>query len=317
MPEAGAGQILVRVRAVSLNYRDLITAQNPGQRTPTIPLSDGAGEVVAIGAGVTRFAVGNRVAGTFFQRWEGGEITAADHDFAMGGSIDGMLAEYVVLAENGAVPLPTHLSFEEGATLPCAGLTAWNALFETGNVRAGETVLLLGTGGVSLFGVQFAKAQGARVILTSSSDAKLERARREFGVDETINYRTRPDWEKLVWELTGKVGVDHVLEVGGIGTLEKSLKSTRYAGTVSQIGVLTGFAGGINPTMILVRSLRLQGIYVGSRQMFERMNRAIRQTGLRPVIDRVFAFAEAPEAYEYMRSGAHFGKIVVRVGEAG
>ena len=202
----------------------LALAQNPRQPMPRIPLSDGAGEVAAVGAGVTRWAVGDRVAGTFFQRWDAGEITASVHDFAMGGSIDGMLAEYVALSENGAVRLPDYLSYEEGATLPCAALTAWNALFETGNFGAGQTLLLLGTGGVSIFGLQFAKMVGARAIVTSSSDEKLARARHEFGADEIINYRTTPDWEKTVWAMTGKTGVDNVLEVGGAGTLEKSLE---------------------------------------------------------------------------------------------
>ena len=313
-PTPGPNRILVRVRAVSLNYRDLIIAQNPRQATPRVPLSDGAGEVVALGAGVTRFAVGDRVAGTFFQNWDAGPIVAAVHDFALGGSIDGMFAEQVALPETAAVRLPDYLSYEEGATLPCAAVTAWNAMFETGNVQAGHTVLLLGTGGVSLFGVQFAKMTGARVIITSSSDEKLARAKDEFGADETVNYRTNPDWQKAVWAMTGKVGVDHILEVGGAGTLEKSLQSVRYGGTISQIGVLTGFAGQINPANILQRSVRLQGIYVGSRDMFERMNRALDQAKLHPVIDRVFGFDDASAAYDYQRSGAHFGKVVIKVG---
>ncbi|MES2461867.1 MAG: NAD(P)-dependent alcohol dehydrogenase [Armatimonadota bacterium] len=311
-PKPGPYQIVVQVRAVSLNYRDLGILGNPAQATPRIPVSDGAGEVIAVGEGVTRVQIGDRVAGTFFQNWPAGGTFAEIHDQALGGSIDGMLAEQVLLSEEGVVRIPDHLSYEEAATLPCAAVTVWNSLVEQGGLRAGETVLLLGTGGVSIFGLQFAKQQGARVIITSSSDEKLERAKR-LGADETINYKTTPDWEKVVWDLTSRRGADHVVEVGGAGTLEKSLRSVRYGGTVGLIGVLTGFGTQVNPIFILQKSIRLQGIYVGSRAMFENMNRALSQGKLTPVIDRVFPFSEASAAYEYLRSGAHFGKIVIRV----
>ncbi len=285
---------------------------NPAQQTPRSPLSDGAGEVIAVGDSVTRVAVGDRVAGLFFQNWLEGDVFAAVHDAALGGSIDGMLAEHPLLSEEGVVVIPDHLSYEEAATLPCAAVTVWNSLVEQGSLRAGDTVLLLGTGGVSIFGLQLAKQCGARVIITSSSDEKLLRAK-ALGADETINYKTTPDWEKSVWDLTGKRGVDHVVEVGGAGTLEKSLRSVRHGGTVGLIGVLTGFEAQVNPIAILQKSIRLQGIYVGSRAMFESMSRALTQSSMRPIIDRVFAFGEAPAAYDHLRSGSHFGKIVIRV----
>jgi len=311
-PTPGSGQVLIRVRATSLNYRDLAILDRMAPAAPRIPVSDGAGEIVAVGDGVTRVAVGDRVAGTFFQNWIAGDTFAEIHDSALGGSLDGILAEYVVLSEEGVVRIPDYLSYEEAATLPCAAVTAWRAMVELAHLQAGDTVLLLGTGGVSLFGLQFAKLHGARAILTSSSDEKLERGR-ALGADETINYRTTPDWEKTVWTLTGKHGVDQVVEVGGNGTLERSLRSVRYGGWVHLIGVLTGVSATINPLPVMQKSIRLQGIYVGSRATFESMNRALTQAQLKPVIDRVFPFAEAPAAYEYMRSGAHFGKIVVTV----
>jgi NADPH:quinone reductase-like Zn-dependent oxidoreductase len=291
-PKPGPHQIVVQVRAVSLNYRDLGILGNSAQPTPRIPLSDGAGEVIAAGEAVTRVSVGDRVAGIFFQNWLAGDVFAAVHDAALGGSVDGMLAEQVLLSEEGVVRIPDHLSYEEAATLPCAAVTVWNSLVEQGGLRAGDTVLLLGTGGVSIFGLQFAKQHGARVIITSSSDEKLERAR-ALGADETLNYKTTPDWEKSVWDLTGKRGVDHVVEVGGAGTLERSLRAVRAGGTVGLIGVLTGFEAQVNPILVLQKSIRLQGIYVGSRAMFESMNRALTQSKMRPVIDRVFAFDEA------------------------
>jgi NADPH:quinone reductase-like Zn-dependent oxidoreductase len=306
-------QIQVRVCAVSLNYRDLLIAE--GDRTGNIdriPMSDGVGEVVAVGAGVTRVNVGDRVAGTFFQNWASGSITANVMKSAMGGEIDGMLAEYVTLDQNGVVLLPNHLSYEEGATLPCAAVTAWHALVTKGNLKAGETVLILGTGGVSIFALQFAKLHGARTIVTSSSDEKLERAK-ALGADETINYRAIPNWEEEVYQLTDSMGVDHVVEVGGAGTLEKSIKSVRYGGRISLIGVLSGFGGEINPQPLLGKSITLQGIYVGSREMFEAMNRAIAHHQLKPIIDRTFAFTEAKEAYQYLKSGSHFGKIVIQL----
>jgi NADPH:quinone reductase-like Zn-dependent oxidoreductase len=309
-PTPGYGQVLVRIHAASLNYRDLVTLDNPRQRTPLIPLSDGAGEVVAIGEGVQRVKVGDRVAGTFFQDWEAGEISAAVHDTALGGAVDGVLAEYVVLSERGIVRLPDYLAYEEAATLPCAAVTVWNALVEKGGLRAGQTVLLLGTGGVSLFGLQFAKMHGARAIITSSSDEKLVRAK-ALGADDGVNYRSTSDWEKAVWALTGKTGVDHVVEVGGAGTLEKSLASARYGGHIHLIGVLSGFTGQVNPWPIVPKNLHLNGIYVGPRRAFENMLRAMEQNQTRPVIDCDFSFAEARTAFEHLRSGAHCGKVVI------
>lgn len=315
-PEPGWQQVLVRVRAVALNYRDLVVVRGgygSQQKSPLVPLSDGAGEVVAIGEGVTRVQVGDRVAGIFMQSWMAGAITKADMDSAMGGAIDGMLSEYVVLHQDGVVQLAEHLSYEAGATLPCAAVTAWHALITKGQVTAGETVLLLGTGGVSLFALQFAKLQGARVIITSSNNAKLERAK-ALGADETINYQETPDWEKQVFVLTDRVGVDHVIEVGGAGTLARSLRAVRVGGRISLIGVVAGGTSEINPVPILMKSVTVQGIYVGSREMFEAMNRAIALHQLTPIIDQVFPFEAAPDAYRHLQGATHFGKIVIRVG---
>jgi len=312
-PSPGYGQVLVKLHAASLNYRDLLVVKglyNPRMALPRIPLSDGAGEVVALGEGVSRVKVGDRIAGAFMQKWIGGKLTPPKAQSALGGAIDGVLAEYVVLDQEGLVPIPAHLSYEEAATLPCAAVTAWNALFEQGGLEAGDTVLVLGTGGVSLFALQFAKLAGARVIATSSSNEKLERAR-ELGASDGINYKEMPDWDKRVRDLTGGAGADHVVEVGGAGTLNKSLGAVRMGGTISLIGVLAG-AGEVNPTYILMKSVRVQGIYVGSREMFEAMNRAITLHNLKPVVDRVFPFEEAHEALRYMESGSHFGKICLR-----
>lgn len=312
-PTPGHNEVLVRMRASSLNYRDLMTVVDAGSRNlpyPRIPNSDGAGEVLAVGDGVTRFAAGDRVAGCFFQRWEDGDITADGMASALGGALDGVLAEEVVLSERGLVRIPDHLSFAEAATLPCAALTAWNALVEKGQLIAGETVLLIGTGGVSIFGLQIAAMFGARSIILSSSDEKLERAK-AMGASDTINYRSTPDWQDAVVKLTAGRGVDHVVEVGGAGTLPRSIASTRVAGHVALIGVLTG--GEINPTAIMRNSLNFNGIYVGSQAMFERMNRAFAIAELRPVVDRTFAFGQAREAFHHLQAAGHFGKVVVEV----
>ncbi len=314
-PKPQAGQILVRVHATSLNYRDLIVATgtyNPTQKYPLIPMSDGAGEVVAVGEGVTRVKVGDRVAGIFFQDWIYGQLTRQKMKSDLGSGIDGMLAEYVVLHQDGVVILPDHLSYEEGATLPCAAVTAWHALVTKGNISANDTVLLLGTGGVSIFALQFAKIHGARVIITSSSEEKLARAR-ELGADETVNYKMTPDWEKQVYELSDRTGVDHVVEVGGTGTLPKSLQAVRIGGRVSLIGVLSGRGEEVDPLPILFKSLTVQGIYVGSREIFEAMNQTIAQHQIKPIVDKVFGFNEAQEAYRYLQSGSHFGKVVIKV----
>ena len=312
-PEPGKGEILVGVRASSINYRDLSTIEDPiprGITYPRIPNSDGAGEVISVGTGVTRFKTGDRVAGCFFQNWSDGRISAEAMASAMGGAIDGILAEKVVLSETGAVHIPAHMSFEEGATLPCAGLTAWNCLVEQGGLKAGNTALFLGTGGVSIVGLQIAKMMGARAIITSSSEEKLARAK-DLGADELINYRQNPDWEAQVLELTNGVGVDVTIETGGGGTLEKTIEATRIGGTISLIGVLTG--GTINPTTVMRKSIRLQGVYVGNRRMFEDMNAAFTLNQIHPIVDQVFDFEDARAAYHAMRAAGHFGKLVVKL----
>ena len=314
-PQPAYGQVLIRVYATALNYRDLVVAQGGyggGVKYPLIPMSDGAGEVVAIGEGVTGVKVGDRVAGIFFQNWLDGTLTKEKMKSDLGGTINGMLAEYVVLHEDGLVILPDHLNYEEGATLPCAAVTAWDALVSQGNVTAGDRILLLGTGGVSIFALQFAKIHGAEVIITSSSDEKLQRAK-ELGADKTINYKTIPDWQKEVYKLTERHGVDHVIEVGGGGTLAKSMQAVRVAGRISLIGILAGAKAEVNPLPAVMKSLNIQGIYVGSRDMFESMNRAISLHQIKPVINRVFPFDEAKQAYSYLQSGAHFGKVVIKV----
>ena len=314
VPEPGAHDIVVRVGAVSLNYRDLLHVLGvvDQDRWPLVPCSDGAGEVVAVGPSVTRFKAGDQVAGTFFQRWPAGRITAEVMESALGGREQGMLAQYVCLHEEGAVHVPRGWTAAQAATLPCAALTAWHALVAKGRVMAGETVLVLGTGGVSLFALQIAKMHGARVILTSSSDAKLERAR-ALGADDTINYRDVPEWDQAVLELTGGRGVDHVVEVGGSGTLAKSINATAFGGHVWLIGVLTGFENTVDPMPVLFKSVDVQGIYVGSREMFENMNAAFGVNGLEPVIDRRFPLAEAREAFHCMQAAGHFGKIVIEL----
>ncbi len=312
-PKPGPGQVKVKIQAVSLNYRDLLVIKglyHPNLRMPLIPCSDGAGEVVAVGPGVSRVKQGDRVAGIFMQSWRAGEVDLGKAKSALGGSIDGMLAESVVLYEDGLVHLPEHLSFEEGATLPCAALTAWNALM-AGGLKPGDTVLTLGTGGVSLFALQFAAMAGARVIATSSSDAKLQRAM-QLGASAGVNYRQTPEWDQQVLDLTQGMGVDLVVEVGGAGTLESSLRALRMGGHISLIGVLAK-GSEVNPLPAVMKAARIQGILVGSREMFETMNRAIALHRLKPVVDRVFAFTEAREALHFMESGAHFGKVVISV----
>ena len=311
----GYGQILVAIKAASLNYRDLLVATgrySPNLPKPLIIGSDAAGEVIAVGEGVRNFKPGDRVIGSFFQNWQRGEIDRDAAASALGGSIDGVLVTSRLFDERGLVKLPAHLSYEEGATLPCAAVTAWNALVTTAHVKSGDAVLLLGTGGVSIFGLQFAHMHGARTIITSSSDEKLARAK-ALSASETINYVKTPEWGKEVMKLTGGRGVDVVLEVGGAGTLPFSLRSVRPGGQVSLIGVLAGIAEPLNIGPILHNSIRLQGIYVGSVEMFEAMNRAIAAHKMKPVVDRVFSFEETREALRYMESGRHFGKIVIHV----
>jgi len=309
-PTPGPRQILVKVAACSLNYRDLavVSGKYPAPtKADLIPLSDGAGEVVEIGPGVTHFSVGDKVAGNFTQRWYGGQPAPENGNYALGGTADGMLAEYVVLEEQGTVKLPPNLSLEEGATLPCAGVTAWHAVVEYGRAKAGDVVLVQGTGGVSIFALQFARAMGAAVIATSSSDEKLAHAKR-LGAAHGINYKTNPEWDKAAVELSGG-GVDLVVEVGGAGTFPRSLGAIKPGGKIGMIGVLT--QGESNPLMILGKRANVQGISVGSTQMFEAMNRAIAVNGLKPVIDKVFPFAATREAFRHLESARHFGKIVI------
>jgi NADPH:quinone reductase-like Zn-dependent oxidoreductase len=315
-PKPSHRQVLVKVAACSLNFRDLGIVRGT-YRMPSkenvVPLSDGAGEVVETGSGVTRVKVGDKVAGNFFARWPGGEPPPDVQSTALGGATDGMLAEYVVLEEEGTVRIPSHLSLEEGATLPCAAVTVWHAMMEHAKLIAGQTVLLQGTGGVSVFGLQLGHAMGMQTIITSSSDAKLAKAK-ALGATHTINYKTTPDWDKAAMELPGGRGVDQVVEVGGAGTFAKSFGAIRLGGKISMIGNLSGPATELNPGLIMARRANIQGISIGSTQMFEAMNRAISANGIRPVIDKVFGFDDAKAAYQHMASGAHFGKIVIRVG---
>jgi NADPH:quinone reductase-like Zn-dependent oxidoreductase len=304
----------LKMKAWSLNYRDLLVVKglyNPKLKLPFVPLSDGVGEVTRVGDGVTRVKVGDRVAGCFMQRWIAGELTDAGAKSGLGGGPPGIGAESIVLPEDGVVKVPEHLSDEEAATLPCAALTAWNALVVQGGIKAGDTVLIQGTGGVSIFALQFARMMGARVIATSSSNEKLERVKK-LGASDGINYKETPAWEEKVRELTGGVGVDHVIEVGGAGTFNQSLKAVRIGGTISLIGVLAG-KGDVNLMPILMKNVRVNGIMVGSRDMFEAMNRAIALAQMRPVVDRVFDFKDILAALQHMEAGAHFGKICLRV----
>lgn len=314
LPKPGPKQVLVKMRSMSLNYRDLLVVKGlyPNLKLPLIPLSDGAGEVVEIGEGAARVKPGDRVAGIFRQKWITGSLERGNARSALGGDLNGVLSEHVLFDEEGLVPVPEHLTDEEAATLPCAAVTAWNALVCAGEVRAGDAVLVQGTGGVSIFALQFAKLLGARVIVTSSSNEKLDRAR-ALGANDLINYKKTPDWDEKVLELTGGIGVDHIVEVGGAGTLNKSMRCARIGGQISLIGILSGASAEMLISLALVKQLRLQGIYVGSREMFEAMNRAVSLHQLRPVVDRVFPFEEVREALGCMESGSHFGKIVIRV----
>jgi len=316
VPRPGRGQVLVRMHAASLNYRDLMIATGRSARgallPDLVPLSDGAGEAVELGPEVTGVAVGDRVAACFMQTWLGGEISPDDAASSLGGAIHGVLAEYRLFDQQGLVKMPEHLSYEDGATLPCAAVTAWNALFHGPRpLTVGQSVLVLGTGGVSVFALQFARAAGARVMATSSSDAKLARAK-ALGADDGVNYREHPEWQTVVRDLTGGRGVDHVVEVGGPGTLPRSIEAARQGGHLHLIGVLSG-GGTIDPAPMMRRGVLLRGIYVGSRQMFEAMNQAIAVHRIAPVIDRVFEFADAKAAYSHLQAQTHFGKVVIRI----
>lgn len=316
-PAAGPGEILVGMRAASLNFRDLLVPLGRyfGGPVPRdlIPLSDGAGEVVAVGTGVTRFKVGDRVCGTFFRNYVDGPPAPVDRP-ALGSPADGVLAEYVVFNERDAVRIPANLSYTEAATLPCAGVTAWHALMVAGRqIKPGDTVLVLGTGGVSLQALQLAKAAGARVLVTSSDDNKLQRAH-QLGASGLINYKTTPQWSAEVMKLTNGLGADCVIEVGGAGTLKQSMQSLAHAGKVAMIGVLAGFEGDTNPHAMMLKGGSMHGIFVGNRTMFEQMNRAIEANDIHPVIDKVFSFSQTVDAFNYVQSQAHFGKVALTVG---
>ena len=307
----GPNDVLVRMHACSLNYRDYMVAKgiyNPKQKLPLVPLSDGAGEVIEIGSSVTQFKTGDRVTPIFMQRWLSGELNADASKSALGAALSGVLQREAIFNENGLLKIPAHLSYEEAATLPCAAVTAWNALFEQGKIHPGQTVLTLGTGGVSIFALQFAKAAGAKVLITSSSNEKLQRAK-SLGADITINYKEDADWDSAVLKEIPE-GVDHVIEVGGAGTLDKSIRCSKLGGHVSLIGVLA--SGQFDPRPLLMKSMRLQGIFVGSREMFLHMNRAISAHNIKPVIDRTFKASEIGKALEHMAGANHFGKIVLR-----
>ena len=318
LPRHGAlrrDEVRVRIHAVALNYRDLVVARGSGQPAgkPIIAASDAAGEVIEVGPDVTRWRIGDRVIGSFFPEWIDGAPTPARVSGALGGSLDGVLVEERVLPEHAWVRAPAHLDFIEAATLPCAGLVAWNALFETPPARAGESVLLLGTGGVSVWALQLAKAAGLRAIITSSDDAKLTRAR-ALGADATINYREHPEWQERAQELTAGVGVDRVLEVGGVDTLARSLAAVRMGGSLAIIGRLSGSElPTLDPAAVYGGFKQLVGVLVGSARMLDSLARFTELHGLRPVVDRVFGFDDAPAAYRHLESGRAFGKIVVRL----
>ncbi|MBI1263044.1 MAG: zinc-binding dehydrogenase [Rhizobiales bacterium] len=313
-PKPGHGEILIALKHASLNYRDLATISGFMGKLPApfIPLSDAAGEVVEVGEGVTRFKAGDKVCPGFFPTWLSGPPTQAVLSRALGGSLNGVACEYICLPQTGASLVPKNLSLAEASTLPCAGLTAWRALVVEGDIKAGDTVLVQGTGGVSIFALQFAKAAGARVIATSSSDEKLEQARK-LGADETINYKSTPKWGKEARRLTGGLGVDHVVEVGGAGTLEESLQATRVNGHIAMIGILSGLSSNLSMAAVFSNNLRIKGISVGSIAQFEEMSRAIEANDLHPVIDCHFPFEKTGDALAHMQAGKHLGKVVIDI----
>ncbi len=312
MPTPTQGQVRVRIEASSLNYRDLLMIEDPIGRNlqlPRVPNSDGSGTITAVGAGVKGLREGDRVASCFFSTWVDDVITREAMTSALGGALDGVLAEEVVLSADGVVTLPKDYSAVQGSTLPCAALTAWHALFGVKRIQKGDRVLLLGTGGVSIFAMQFAIAVGAEVFIISSSDEKLARAK-SMGAHHLINYKKFPNWESTILELTNGVGVDLTVEVGGSGTVTRSIEATKVGGVVCLIGVLS--EGVLDPTLVMRKSIRLQGIYVGSRAMFQEMNRAIDNFNIKPVIDQEFNFDSAPEAFVALKSQKHFGKLVIK-----
>jgi NADPH:quinone reductase-like Zn-dependent oxidoreductase len=311
-PKAGPGEVVVRLRAASINYRDLATVTAPGGvRLPLVPLSDGAGTVEEVGEGVTRVALGDLVMPDFFPGWLSGAPTPASLA-ALGGALDGCAQEAICLPADGVSRAPAHFDAIEAASLPCAAVTAWRSLMVEGRLMAGQTVLVQGTGGVSIFALQFAKLAGARVIITSSSDEKLERAK-ALGADETINYRATPEWAKAARALTGGRGVDHVVEVGGAGTFRQSIGALTLGGHIAVVGVLTGYTQDLNVAEIFARNARISGITVGSREHVEQMVRAIEVAKLKPVIDRRFPLTELAGALSLMKEGGHFGKVAIEI----
>jgi NADPH:quinone reductase-like Zn-dependent oxidoreductase len=312
-PRPGPGEVLVRMKAASLNYRDLmmVSGRYPGVRAPVTPLSDGCGVIEAVGEGVTRFAPGDRVASLFFQSWISGRVTTERISRPLGSPVPGVARELAVYSQEGLSKVPDFLTDEEVATLPCAGLTAWRALFEDASLAPGDMVVLQGTGGVSIFGLQFAHAAGLRTLITSSSDAKLERAA-ALGADHRVNYRTTPDWAAPVRAATAGRGADFIMEVGGAGTMPTSIRAVATGGHIAVIGMVSAAGEGFNPTVLIQTSARLQGLMVGSRDMFEAMCRSIALSRLTPVVDKVFPWTEARTAFEAMRDGEHFGKIVLK-----
>ena len=317
VPTAGRREVLIRVRAASLNYRDMVAAYGhyPGMEGgKPIPLSDGAGDVVAVGPGVTRFKLGDRVSPSCLPDWTGGHFDRAEHLQALGFSADGMLSEYALLHENALVALPDYLSYEEAAALPCAAVSAWSALTFGVPLNAGHTVLIQGTGGVALFGLQIARMFGARVLAITSSEHKVRKLM-ELGAAAVVNYRETPDWGAAILKLTGGRGVDKVVEIGGEGTIQQSVNCTRYGGEIAVVGFVTGVAGGLPPMEILKKSITIKGISIGPRQSFEAMIAAMAATQLRPVLDRVFPFRNYKDAYRHLESANHIGKIVIRIGD--
>ena len=314
-PKPGPGEVLIRLRAVSLNYRDYMNVLGIKGVTgpvPRIPCSDGSGEVAAVGEGVPMWKPGDRVVVPFMPTWLDGEFSQTHASQALGGMVDGLLREFATMRAESLLPVPAHLSFEEASTLPCAAVTAWDALNVRGGLKAGETVLVLGTGGVSVFALQFAKLAGARVLAITSSDEKSGRLR-ELGAEAVHNYTPDPDWDKWVLSQTGGLGVDKIVEIGGAETLNRSIRAVRFGGHIALIGVLTGTSGEIQTVQILRKGIRLDGIYVGSREMFAQMLAEIERVKMRPVIDSTFEFADARAAFEHLGSGKHFGKIVIRL----
>lgn len=314
IPALGPRQVLIKVVAASLNYRDhLVRMNGSGSRDGLIPMSDAAGTIEAIGAEVSEWKPGDRVSPNFFAAWIDGPFLPHHLASALGGGDrDGVLASHIIADEGSIVATPAHLTLEEASTLPCAGVTAWHALFERGNLQPGETVLVQGTGGVAMFALQMAHAQGAKVIVTSSSDEKLNKAR-DLGAWQTINYRQTPDWDRVAIELTGGTGVDHILELGGTDTYARSLNAVGFGGRIAQIGVLTGFDAAPSITPMQFKNASINGICVGSAGQFGRMNRFLERHGIRPVLDRAYGYGEVEEAYQALLSGQHMGKIVIRV----